>query len=271
MVSDTDLPGFSGFACNINLFRKGFYTLMKKLFLAGALCAAMALSSTAFAAVEEDSSLNVSYDDVENTVSVTDNLSSYEGQMTVLILNADTSEIVAENIIYIDQTAAAEGIFQNMGVLLPEGADKLPAGTYYVKVGGENVPNILVGEFTVSDGGEGQDITFVFGDVNGSYTGDGAAAASVDAADASNILALVAGGTTNRGGAYNIGDIVTDKEGKTFVFGDVNGSYTGDGAAAASVDAADASNILALVAGGTTNRGGAYNIGDIVTVTVPAE
>ena len=179
---------------------------MKKLFLAGALCAAMALSSTAFAAVDygENVNLQVTYDETQSTASITTDLSAYEGQMTVLILNADTSEIVAENIIYIDQTAAGEGIFQNMGVLLPEGADKLPAGTYYVKVGGENVESILVATFTISDGSEGREFTFTWGDVNGQ---DG-----LSQTDALDILSSFVGGSATVGTSeYALGESVTIK------------------------------------------------------------
>ena len=230
---------------------------MKKLFLAGALTVAMAFSSTAFAAVEygQNETLQVEYDDILNTASVTTNLSSYEGQMTILILNSNTSEIVAENIIYIDQAAAGEDIFKNMGVLLPEGADKLPAGTYYVKVGGENVKSILVATFTITEEGEGKDFTFTWGDVNGQ---DG-----LSQTDALDILSSFVGGSATVGiSEYALGATLSGTDGSQIIWGDVNGQ---DG-----LSQTDALDILSSFVGGSASVGTSqYALGESVTIKLP--
>ena len=97
-------------------------------------------------------------------------------QMTVIVIEkgADDDGITADEILYIDQNAAdADAVFQNMGVRAnyaegdvdAEGAEikgdgTLKYGTYVVKIGGENVDEIIVAEFTVGPNG----ITLQYGD-----------------------------------------------------------------------------------------------------------
>ena len=80
--------------------------------------------------------------------------------MTILIIpekayNAAT--INDSDILYIDQTAAGKSIFQNVGIL---GGTTLADGTYYVKIGGENIAQdgIIVEKFTVKN-------SIIYGDV----------------------------------------------------------------------------------------------------------
>lgn len=103
----------------------------------------------ALSAVVATSAFAATYDKDTGKVSTEKDLSTYTGQMTVLVIEkgADEKEggIVAEDILYIDQTEAAAGIFQGMGVK----GGSLANGTYVVKIGGENVDAILTEEFTV--------------------------------------------------------------------------------------------------------------------------
>lgn len=189
---------------------------MKKILMAGVLAASMAVSSSAFAAVEYGNAdtLDLSYDAATNQVSVdmatpvddgtTTLAAKYAGkQLTVVVLDQDddASTIVASEIMYIDQAEASTTIFQNMGLLLKDDATTLPVGTYDVKLGGEGITTLLVGQIIVEeDGPAGVQVNFKFGDVNGN--------GAVDATDAGNLLALAAGGAADRGGAYTIGAVV---------------------------------------------------------------
>ena len=105
---------------------------MKKLFLVGAIVASMAFSSSALAAVSygEADSLDVSANTTAGTVSVETDLSSYDGQMTVVVMKGDAVDAAENGIIYVDQTAAGAGIFQDMAVI-----NGLEAGIYTVRVG----------------------------------------------------------------------------------------------------------------------------------------
>ena len=222
---------------------------MKKLFLVGALAASMALSSSAFAAVSygDADTLKVAYDGADK-VSVTTDLSTYNGQMTVLVLNNDDGTVVAEDIMYIDQAASGTGIFQNMGLLMPDGATTLPVGTYTVKVGSDDaaLTSLLVGTIKVTADETGKKVSFVFGDV----TGDDAA----NTDDAVAIMAKLVGGAADVGGIYLIGQEVALKDGSVHAFGDV----TGDDAA----NTDDAVAIMAKLVGGAADVGGLYAIGD---------
>lgn len=123
----------------------------------GALSAVMATS--AFAATYSD-----------GKVSATTDLSGYTGQMTVLVLakGADADGITSDEILYIDQVEAGADIFQNMGVK----GGTLANGDYVVKIGGDNVEEIIVEEFKV--GG------YKFADVNADN--------AVDADDVTRLL-----------------------------------------------------------------------------------
>ena len=193
---------------------------MKKLFLAGVLAASMAASSVASAAVtygNADDALGIAYAD--NAVSVTEDLSTYSGdQMTVLVLDGDGSVVSESTILYIDQDTAPavwEGneIFQDMGLYLGSN-ENLPEGSYTVKVGGDNISELLVGTFTVAADPvvpSTVDVKFVFGDVNGgAYVGEAETDMSyVDASDALAVIKASVGGEKAKGGIANIGAVVT--------------------------------------------------------------
>ena len=230
---------------------------MKKLFLAGVLTAAMAISTSAFAAVSygENDTLGVTYDPATNKVSVTTDLSTYNGQMTLLVLDKGASAVTSDTILYIDQDAAPEAgakIFQDMGLKMPADVTTLPAGTYPVKVGSDDasLTALLVGNIIVTEDAGGKKITLVYGDVTGddeANTDDGMA-----------ILSKMVGGPLKvTGGAYDIGTAVT----ADFVYGDV----TGDGEA----NTDDGMAILSKMVGGPLKvTGGVYDIGTPVELTV---
>ncbi len=232
---------------------------MKKLFLAGVLTAAMAISTSAFAAVSygENDTLGVTYDPATNKVSVTTDLSTYNGQMTLLVLDKDASAITSDTILYIDQDAAPEAgakIFQDMGLKMPADVTTLPAGTYPVKVGSDDasLTALLVGNIIVTEDAGGKEIKFIFGDVNNSGAADG-----IDALD---ILSYSVNSTLNKVGAFAMGDTLATKSGNTIIFGDVNSSGATDG-----IDALD---ILSYSVNSTLNKVGTYAIDEEVTVVV---
>ena len=232
---------------------------MKKLFLAGVLTAAMAISTSAFAAVSygENDTLGVTYDPATNKVSVTTDLSTYNGQMTLLVLDKDASAVTSDTILYIDQDAAPEAgakIFQDMGLKMPADVTTLPAGTYPVKVGSDDasLTALLVGNIIVTEDAGGKKITFVFGDV----TGDDKA----NTDDAVAIMAKLIGGSANVGGLYAIGNELTLKDGTGYTFGDV----TGDSKA----NTDDAVAIMAKLIGGSANVGGLHAIGANAELTI---
>lgn len=140
---------------------------LKKALLAGAAVGALSaiVATSAFAASYADGKVSVETD-----------LSEYNGQMTVLVIakGADEKEggIVADDILYIDQTEAAAGIFQDMGVK----GGKLDEGEYIVKIGGENVNNIITETLKI----EGDKPAYKFADVN--------ADDNVDAEDVTRLL-----------------------------------------------------------------------------------
>ena len=100
---------------------------------ASALCAQINVDNGATYAVDEAGKYTVSV--------AAEVLSGKTGQMTVLVTPAGALEkeggLQDSDILYIDQLAAADGIFQDMGV-----KDALVEGSEYdVFVGGENVTN----------------------------------------------------------------------------------------------------------------------------------
>ena len=91
----------------------------------------------------------------------------------------------------IDQDAAGTATFaKDMGLLLKaaDGStlEKLPAGTYTVKVGGDKVTAIAVKTFTVSDSATPDKKTVAYGNVNGDLKDDGTA--NITSLDASLVL-----------------------------------------------------------------------------------
>lgn len=234
---------------------------MKKFLLLGACVASIAVSSSAFAAVNygEETGLTISVNEAENAVSVTEGLPT-EGQATVLVVKGNNpATIVQGDILFIDQDAAGTATFaKDMGLLLKaedgSALEKLPAGTYTVKVGGDKVTAIAVKTFTVSDSAAGDDyvaLTGIYGDVNG----DG----SINATDSTSLLnALVAGGSNQPGKcAYVLGTKLAIKDSDAIlVWGDYDGNKT--------VNTTDSTSLLnALVASGATKSGNsAYSFGD---------
>ena len=149
---------------------------MKKMLLACAAAGVMAVAVSASALcaqINVDNGATYAVDEAgKYTVSVAaEVLSGKTGQMTVLVTPKGALEkeggLQDSDILYIDQLAAADGIFQGMGV-----KDALVEGSEYdVFIGGENVTN-EAGEasfyrtiFTVKkDGGE---TTLKWGDIDG--------------------------------------------------------------------------------------------------------
>ena len=153
---------------------------MKKFLLLGACVASIAVSSSAFAAVNygEETGLTISVNEAENAVSVTEGLPT-EGQATVLVVKGNNPATITQgDILFIDQDAAGTATFaKDMGLLLKaedgSALEKLPAGTYTVKVGGDKVTAIAVKTFTVSDSATPDKKTVAYGNVNGDVEDSG--------------------------------------------------------------------------------------------------
>ena len=166
---------------------------MKKFLLLGACVASIAVSSSALAAVTygDESNLAVEVNSTETAVSVTSGLPT-EVQATVLVVKGNNPATIAQgDILFIDQDAAGTATFaKDMGLLLKaaDGStlEKLPAGTYTVKVGGDKVTAIAVKTFTVSDSATPDKKTVAYGNVNGDLKDDGTA--NITSLDASLVL-----------------------------------------------------------------------------------
>lgn len=133
---------------------------MKKL-LATLTTVAMLATTTAFAAPVAN---DAGYDAEDGTYSVAANLSAVSGQLTLLIIPEAAylaDEIEDADILYIDQGAYADGLFQSVGIL---GGTELEAGTYYAKIGGTGLDEIIVESFTIVEESQGE--TVQMGDVN---------------------------------------------------------------------------------------------------------
>ena len=133
---------------------------MKKL-LATLTTVALFATSTAFAAPVAN---DAGYDKAAGTYSVAADLSEVQGQLTLLIIPeaaylADAIEDA--DILYIDQGAYASGLFQSVGIL---GGTTLGAGTYYAKIGGKGLDEIIVEKFTIAAQQQGVEVQL--GDVN---------------------------------------------------------------------------------------------------------
>ena len=210
----------------------------------------LAFTATSFAAVNygENNNNLFTYDETNNTITITGDLSACGEDATVLVLKPLTTDAITDDdILYITQEKAANKETALAGLGL-KGESLAKDTVYTVKVGGTNITSadaILAGTFTIADASTGEKITFVFGDV----TGDGQA----EAADAKAILNKQIGAPANVGGLYPIGTTLTLAGGNTYVFGDV----TGDGQA----EAADAKAILNKQIGAPANVGGQFAIG----------
>ena len=210
----------------------------------------LAFTATSFAAVNygENNNNLFTYDETNNTITITGDLSACGEDATVLVLKPLTTDAITDDdILYITQEKAADKETALAGLGL-KGESLAKDTVYTVKVGGTNITSadaILAGTFTIADASTGEKITFVFGDV----TGDGQA----EAADAIAILNRQIGGPADMGGLYAIGTTLNLADGTTYVFGDV----TGDGDA----EAADAIAILNKQIGGPADMGGKFAIG----------
>ena len=138
---------------------------MKKLLATLTTVAMLATSTVAFADVVVN---NDGYKKEAGTYSVASDLSEVEGQLTLLIIPEAAyldGSIEDADILYIDQGAYAEGLFQSVGIL---GGTTLGNGTYYAKIGGKNLTDgIIVEKFTVVAEEEGTKITVKWGDITG--------------------------------------------------------------------------------------------------------
>ena len=183
---------------------------MKKL-LATLTTVAMLATTTAFAAPIEN---NAGYNKTAGTYSVASDLRGQTGQLTLLIIPQaayESDEIADKDILYIDQGAYAEGLFQSVGIL---GGTELEAGTYYAKIGGKNLTDgIIVEKFTIVAADEGT--TFTVGDTNGSgeYNVADVTAlisfivSSVKFVNASSVVLPKPIGDTNGSGDINVADV----------------------------------------------------------------
>ena len=154
---------------------------MRKLFAGLLATSIVAAGTSAFAAPIAN---DAGFDKEAGTYSIVSNLAAYgSDQMTILIIPEAAylaGTINDADILYIDQAAAdTKDIFANVGIL---GGTTLADGTYYAKIGGENIAEdgIIVEKFNITTKPEGTVITRLYGDVDGNE--------SVDADDAMEIL-----------------------------------------------------------------------------------
>ena len=234
------------------------------------------------AAVTGDYSQVVSANTVTATVNTS--LATTGTQMTFVIMDADANELnlAAADILYIDQKELTAGSNSFTGVINPAritGAtdSTIPDGSYIIKLGytdGNGDFQIAKATMVVATTSTGTIVKFVFGDVNGGeYTGSQTETdpSVVTAADALDLLLYLGGESSDRGGAFAIGTVVTDADDTKSVFGDVNGGvYAGSQTETDTtvVTAADALDLLLYLGGESSDRGGAYAIGDIVSAVV---
>ena len=162
----------------------------------------LAFTATSFAAVNygENNNNLFTYDETNNTITITGDLSACGEDATVLVLKPLTTDAINDDdILYITQEKAADKATALAGLGL-KGESLTKDVEYTVKVGGTNITStdaILVGTFKIADASTGEKIAFVFGDV----TGDGKA----ETADAKAILNNQIGGPADVGGQFAIG------------------------------------------------------------------
>jgi hypothetical protein len=193
---------------------------MRKLFAGLLATSIVAAGTSAFAAVENDAG----YNKEAGTYSIVSNLAAYgSDQMTILIIPeaAYLAETINDaDILYIDQAAAdTANIFKSVGIL---GGTTLADGTYYAKIGGENIAEdgIIVEKFTVTTTPSGDVEVHQWGDVND----DG----ETNSDDAMEIIFM-----------DNFMDSIFDDEAEwRYIYGDVTDQGEGD------VDSDDAMEII---------------------------
>ncbi len=128
---------------------------LKKVFLAFAVVSAMT-AATATAAMAADEAV---YTPDTNTVTEYNTPTIESGkQYTILVVKKGSDATVAENIYYIDQEA--DGNFTVKPKVGESGT--LEDGEYEVRVGGEDVDQIVITTFKVGGG----EATYTLGDVN---------------------------------------------------------------------------------------------------------
>ena len=244
----------------------------------------MSVSATAFAEVSATGAFSggngavtadyseIAQNKVKATVDTT--LATTGTQMTFLVLDngTDVTNIGESDILYIDQKELTAGGNTFTGVInlarvsgAAVDATEIPAGSYPIRVGyyydndGVQTFGLAAATMVVTAGSTGITVEFILGDVNG--------ADNCNLADANYVVAKLAGGSASVGGAYAIGQTVTDINSKSFTFGDVNGA---DGC-----NLADANYIVAKLAGGsasvgaTDGEGNAVAIGGTMSFVVP--
>lgn len=112
------------------------YKLLKKAFIGCMLFGLM--SATASAETLEVDGNKISYDYGNNKIGITQDTEKEKQQLTVLLVKGDaTSDITGDQIYYVDQTEGTSFVkaFSNLGVK----GGHLPAGTYTLIAGGDNV------------------------------------------------------------------------------------------------------------------------------------
>ena len=212
----------------------------------------LAFTATSFAAVNygENNNNLFTYDETNNTITITGDLSACGEDATVLVLKplATDATITDDDILYITQEKAADKATALAGLGL-KGETLTKDVEYTVKVGGTNITStdaILVGTFKIADAATPEEVTFTWGDV----TGDKIA----DIEDASAILFAKTEGATKKfeNSPYEIGQTVSGLKDSTnatvadFVWGDVTGDNI--------PDIEDASAILFAKTEGATKK-----------------
>ncbi len=144
------------------------YKLLKKAFIGCMLFGLM--SATASAETINVPGNKISYDYGNNKIGITQDTEKEKQQLTVLLVQGnvdENTEITGEKIYYVDQTEGTSFVkaFSNLGVK----GGKLPAGTYTLIAGGNNVGNgfketVIIGDvdsgFVKNKMGSTNNVTF---------------------------------------------------------------------------------------------------------------
>ena len=132
----------------------------------------LAFTATSFAAVNYGENNNdlFTYDETNNTITITGDLSACGEDATVLVLKPLTTDAINDDdILYITQEKAADKATALAGLGL-KGESLAKDTEYTVKVGGTNITSadaILVGTFKIADASAPKEVTFVWGDISG--------------------------------------------------------------------------------------------------------
>ncbi len=216
----------------------------------------LAFTATSFAAVNYGENNNdlFTYDETNNTITITGDLSACGEDATVLVLKplATDATITDDDILYITQEKAADKATALAGLGL-KGESLTKDVEYTVKVGGTNITStdaILVGTFKIADTAAPETVTVIWGDVNN----DGVA----DFKDANAILARAIGGPAKVGTSeYTLNTVFVND----LIWGDVNND--------AVADFKDANAILARAIGGPAKVGTSeYTLNTEAVITV---